>query len=119
MPGIGAGAGTSVGVAGDIGRRSDLPWWKSVPSKVKRSMKALYLVGLGIDTSKHVTAEACAVLKRCRVVLHINDNQRWLKRFNRNVVDLRRLYYTGDVRAIVYERLVGRVIHETRDRPGV
>jgi precorrin-2 methylase len=82
-------------------------------------MDDLYLIGLGIDVKRHLTAEAANVLRRCRIVFHIDDGQRRLKRLNRNVVNLSRLYWTGEPREIVYERLRQRVLEEVRRGPGV
>jgi precorrin-2 methylase len=82
-------------------------------------MKDLYLVGLGIRFAEHLTTEARSVLERCRIVLHVDENHRGLKRFNERVVNLGRLYWTGDDRALVYARICQRVVKEMGRGPGV
>jgi precorrin-2 methylase len=83
------------------------------------ALKDLYLIGLGIHFTKHLTTEARQVLRAARVVVHIGDDHRWLKRLNPNVLNLEKLYWTGEDRGKVYARLKRRVLQEMAAGPGV
>ena len=86
---------------------------------VGKRLQDLYLVGLGIDCRAHLTREGEKALKQARVILHIDEDHRWLRKLNPSVVDLKKMYWSGDERLAVYERIRARIITEMEGGPGV
>ncbi len=83
------------------------------------SLADIYLLGLGIRGMRQVSLETLAALRRCRIVLHLSDQHRALKRLHPRVVNLARFYWTGDEREEVYARLVRLILEEVARGPGV
>ena len=79
----------------------------------------LYLVGTGIRGLQHLTEEARDVLSRCRIVLDGSEQHESVRKLNPNSVDLEPLYWTGDEREVVYERLIRTAMDEVARGPGV
>ncbi len=85
----------------------------------KSELVDLYLLGIGINGLSQITRETLDAIRRCRVVLHLSDQHTALKRLNKNTVNLDELYWTGEERGIVYQRIVSRVLEEVKRGPGV
>ncbi len=79
----------------------------------------LYLLGLGIRGLRQLTLETRDVLKKCRVILHIGEDHKGLKKLNPNVVDIASLYWRKEARSKVYKELKKRVVDEIGNGPGV
>ena len=88
--------------------------------KTRRSRNIdLYILGTGIRGFHQVTMETLDVLCNCRIILHLSDQHRTLKRINPNTVNLDRYYWTGDERGLVYQRIVDLVVMEVYKGPRV
>ncbi len=85
----------------------------------KRRLADLYIVGIGIHGRRHLTWEAENALRESRIVLDETGQIEMTKELNPNTVDMAPLYWTGEEREVVYERLVKRALDEIEIGPGV
>lgn len=79
----------------------------------------LYLIGTGIRDLEQLTAEARAVLGRCRKVFHLTSSHDGLAGLCPEVVDHAADYWTGEPAREVYRRIADKVMAEVANGPGV
>ncbi len=79
----------------------------------------LYLIGTGIRDLEQLTAEARAVLRRCRKVFHLTSCHQGLSELCADVVDNAAEYWTGEPARNVYRRIADKVMAEVEKGAGV
>src|ERR1044071_4894490 len=83
-------------------------------NSVRKSKKLfdIALTGIGIGGFEQVTLETLEAFKKARIIFHLTSHHQKLKRYCKQVVNLEKRYWTGEVDTDVYSRLA-----EIRWRP--
>ena len=79
----------------------------------------LYLVGVGILGLEQISAEAELAIRSCRKIFHLTSVHGKLKKLCDKVVNNDHVYWTGESRSVVYERIIARVLEEVERGPVV
>lgn len=77
------------------------------------------LTGVGIGGFELTTLETLDAFKRARIVFHLTSYHRRLQRYCKQVVNLEKEYWTGEVDTDIYTRLANRILDEAKNGPGV
>ena len=80
------------------------------------------ILGLGVVTSRHLTREAEAVLRRCSKVFTLDNGfgaRRTVEELGPEVVDLNALYAEGQERRRSYQRMAAAVVAAASSEPPV
>lgn len=77
------------------------------------------LAGIGIGGFEQITLETLEVFKRARIIFHLTSYHRRLKKCCKQVIDLDKEYWTGELDTEVYGRLSSIVLDEAKRGPGV
>jgi uncharacterized protein YabN with tetrapyrrole methylase and pyrophosphatase domain len=83
----------------------------------------VYVLGLGILSSLHVTRETEQTLRLCKKVFFLHPEARWVQKYLESlcsdVVNLDGCYSEGGLRGHAYERMVETVLAAARENPPV
>lgn len=79
----------------------------------------IILAGIGIGGLRHLTPETLDAVRKARIVLHMTDHHRFLRRQCKSVVDMSNDYWTGEIDEDVYGHLADRILAEATKGPGV
>lgn len=77
------------------------------------------LAGVGIGGFSQTTLETLNAFKQARIIFHLTDYHRQLRKYCKQVVSLEKEYWTGEVDTDIYKRLADRVLAEGKQGPGV
>jgi Protein containing tetrapyrrole methyltransferase domain and MazG-like (predicted pyrophosphatase) domain len=77
------------------------------------------LAGIGIGGFEQTTLETLEVFKRARIIFHLTSYHQRLRKFCKQVIDLEKEYWTGELDTDVYARLARIVLDEARRGPRV
>ena len=85
-----------------------------MPSQRKKPVD-IYLLGRGIAGGVlQMTTEALDAIRKSRLVFDLSGDVRAIRKLHRNVVDLTKEYWTGELCDNVYERLQERLLSEAQ-----
>src|SRR6202521_4202528 len=87
-------------------------------SKNTRSFD-IALTGIGIGGFEQTTLQTLEVFQKARIIFHLTSYHRRLKKYCKQVINLEKEYWTGEVDTDVYARLANVVLDEARMGPGV
>ena len=77
------------------------------------------LAGIGIGGFEQTTLETLEVFKRARIIFHLTSYHQRLRKYCKQVIDLDREYWTGELDTEVYARITHMVLDEAKRGPGV
>jgi len=87
--------------------------------KKKKKRFDIALTGIGIGGFEQVTLETLAAFESARIIFHLTSHHQRLKRYCKQVVNLEKMYWTGERDTDVYSRLTDLFLDEARNGPGV
>lgn len=87
--------------------------------KAKSRPTDITLAGIGIGGFEQTTLETLEAFRSARIIFHLTEYHRTLKRYCRQVVSLDRQYWTGEEDWKVYKRIADLILAETNNGPGV
>lgn len=88
-------------------------------SSRRNSPPDITIAGLPIGGLDRTTPETIRALKSARVILDLTSNGRLLKRFCKTLIDLDKVYWTGELDEDVYTRIANMVLEQAEDGPRV
>ena len=90
-------------------------------NSVRKSKKLfdIALTGIGIGGFEQITLETLEAFKKARIIFHLTSHHQKLKRYCKQVVNLEKRYWTGEVDTDVYSRLADLFLDEAKNGPGV
>ena len=77
------------------------------------------LTGIGIRGFEQTTLQTLDAFSRARIIFHLTSYHQRLKKYCKQVVNLDKEYWTGEVDVDVYRRLANVVLDEAKKGPGV
>src|SRR5688572_10232698 len=77
------------------------------------------LTGIGIGGFEQTTLQTLEAFKRARIIFHLTSYHQRLKKYCKQVVNLDKEYWTGEVDTQVYHRLANRVLDQAKKGAGV
>ena len=81
----------------------------------RRRTVDIYLLGRGVTSGvQQMTLEALRALEKSRVVFDLSGEVRSVRKLHKNVIDLAKEYWTGELNDDVYVRLEERIVAEVR-----
>jgi len=84
-----------------------------------KSKPDITIAGLPIGGLDRTTPETLRSFKTARVILDLSSHQRLLQKFCKEVVNLDKHYWTGELDEVVYTRIANIVVDEGAKGPGV
>jgi uncharacterized protein YabN with tetrapyrrole methylase and pyrophosphatase domain len=88
-----------------------------MPKKTKSFDIAL--TGIGIGGFEQTTLQTLEAFKRARIIFHLTSYHQRFKKYCKQVVNLEKEYWTGEVDTDVYPRMANIVLDEAKKGPGV
>jgi uncharacterized protein YabN with tetrapyrrole methylase and pyrophosphatase domain len=88
---------------------------------MKRKSKSfdIALAGVGIGGFSQTTLETLDAFKRARIIFHLTSYHRKLQQYCKQVVNLDKEYWTGELDTDVYKRMADKILDEAKNGPGV
>jgi uncharacterized protein YabN with tetrapyrrole methylase and pyrophosphatase domain len=88
---------------------------------MKKNSKSfdIALTGVGIGGFSQTTLETLDAFKRARIIFHLTSYHRKLQQYCKQVVNLDKQYWTGEVDTDVYTRMANTILDEAKKGPGV
>jgi uncharacterized protein YabN with tetrapyrrole methylase and pyrophosphatase domain len=77
------------------------------------------LTGIGIGGFEQTTLQTLEAFQKARIIFHLTSYHQRLKKYCKQVVNLEKEYWTGEVDTDVYPRMANIVLDEARNGPGV
>lgn len=87
--------------------------------KKKSKSFDIALTGVGIGGFSQTTLETLEAFKRARIIYHLTSYHRKLQQYCKQVVNLDKEYWTGELDTDVYTRMANRILDEAKKGPGV
>src|SRR4030081_873315 len=85
----------------------------------KKKTFDIALTGVGIGGFSQTTLETLDAFKRARIIFHLTGYDRKLQQYCKQVVNLDKEYWTGEVDVDIYARLANKILDEAKKGPGV
>jgi uncharacterized protein YabN with tetrapyrrole methylase and pyrophosphatase domain len=77
------------------------------------------LTGVGIGGFSQTTLETLEAFKRARIIFHLTSYHRQLQKYCKQVVNLDKEYWTGELDTDIYKRMANKILDEAKNGPGV
>ena len=77
------------------------------------------LTGVGIGGFSQTTLETLEAFKKARIIFHLTSYHRQLQKYCKQVVNLDKEYWTGELDTDIYARMANRILNEAKNGPGV